>query len=384
MPASQPNSSKIKKVVYNLSDRVLSTAEQSLLEKGLGFSITRKQIPDMDFKVACENFARKLVVGTAYPIRPTVPDRVQTPPFRPNNSFFPENLDPNLAACLLGFGQKCRKILQKASAPSSNISRSEREAIRCLRNDPDTEILPADKGNATVVMSRTSYVERMMVVLDDPAHFERIDANPTAKWEKILRKFLLQLKNGGYLPNRLYRFLRPSDARTPQLYGLPKIHKPSVPLQPVVSVVHSFNFNIGKFLVWLLSPYMMTCDSYVKNSTDFVQRLSRVKPGYSRRVSFDVISLFTNVPVNEAVDLALEIIANDQDPRFRLPLKKLKKLFDYATKFCCFEFNGIFFLQIDGLSMGNPLAPPLAHLSTHRNSSAEFWNLISDLVQLCG
>ncbi len=85
------------------------------------------------------------------------------------------------------------------------------------------------------------------------------------------------------------------------------------------------------------------------------------KPGYSRQASFDVTSLFTNVPVKEAVDLAMEMILNDDDSRCFLHAMDLHKLFEYATSYCNFQFDGQDYDQIDGLSMGNPLAPPLAH-----------------------
>ncbi len=259
------------------------------------------------------------------------------------------------------FGLKCRKILRKSRPPSSNISNAEHASIKSLRNDKNIEILPADKGTATVILSRDSYVEKMKTVLDDPVHFKPIDSNPIVKWEKLLQHFLLEnLCKPGLISQRLYRFLRPSDARMPQLYGLPKIHKPSVPLRPIVSATRSFNFNVGKFLVWLFSKYMTDCPSYVKNSIDFVNSLSSVKPGYSRQVSFDVKSLFTNVPVQEATDLALEKYINDENCLFRIPSDRLRKLLDFATKYCCFNFNDTLYLQVDGLSMGNPLAPPLS------------------------
>ncbi len=338
----------------------MSEAENSLLQKGLGFAISQKKIPESELKVACEDFARKLVVRSLHPLKPATAPEATTakPPFKPNNFYFPENANPKLQTCLHEFGFKVIQILRSAKPPPSNLTKPELQALKTLRQDESVLILPADKGNSTVMISRLDYVSKMATILDDPAHFRRIETNPTQKWEKKLNRFLFKgLFKTDLIEKRLYKFLRASDARTPQLYGLPKIHKKGVPLRPIVSAVRSFNYNTGKFLVWCLNPYMTSCDSYVRNSVDFADSLSKVKPGYSRQVSFDVKSLFTNVPVKEAVDLAMEIILKDEDARFPLPANKLKQLFEFATSHCCFQFQEDFFLQIDGLSMGNPLAP---------------------------
>ncbi len=366
-PQGSQSSSKPKvgRVLINLSDHPLSDSEKSLLEKGPGYAITQKRIPDKEIKVALENFGRKLVVRDYHPLKPSTGTAAVAadPPFYPNSWYFPVQKNARLRTLLLEFGFKVKEILSKAQTPRSNISKSEREAIKTLRGDKSVITLVADKGNATVIMNRSDYIEKMDPILNDTAHFKKIDSDPTPKWEKALNKFLLnKLRKPGLIKNKLYRFLRSSDSRTPKLYGLPKVHKEGVPLRPIVSAVRTFSYNVGKLLVWILGPYMTDCDSYVKNSAEFASFLASVKPGYSRQASFDVKSLFTNVPVNEAVDLALELIDRDDNARFPLPSNHLRKLFEFATSHCAFQFEDSFYLQIDGLSMGNPLAPPLAHL----------------------
>ncbi len=363
-----PNSSanKVGKTFINLSDRTVSDSEKSVLEKGLGFAVSAKKIPVKEFQVSIEDFARRIVISSLRQQRHSAPQPVTSsdaPPFRANSPYFPVNLDPNLKACFREFGVRTLQILRRVKPPEPNLSSSERLALKDLKKDDSILILPADKGNATVMISKVAYVEKMMAILNDPVHFEKINKDPTKTWEKKLCKFLLNdVFKFELISKRLYKFLRPSDARTPKLYGLPKIHKDTVPLRPIVSAVRSFNYNLGKFLVWCLTPYMDQCDSYVKNSVDFAKVVSSSKPGYSKQVSFDVKSLFTNVPVKEAVDLALELILEDDSARHPLPADILRKLFEFATSHCCFQFDGVIYLQIDGLSMGNPLAPPLSHL----------------------
>ena len=64
---------------------------------------------------------------------------------------------------------------------------------------------------------------------------------------------LLQLKKYGRLPPDVYSRLRSSAARVPMLYGLPKVHKPDVPLRPIVSFMSSPTYELSKLLAWLLA-----------------------------------------------------------------------------------------------------------------------------------
>ena len=78
-------------------------------------------------------------------------------------------------------------------------------------------------------------------------------------------------------------------------------------------------------------------------------------------VSFDVTSLFTNIPLAETIDLAVEVVMSN-NPNIKITKEQLTKLFYFATSKSQFLFNNEFFDQIDGVAMGSPLAPVLANL----------------------
>ena len=79
-------------------------------------------------------------------------------------------------------------------------------------------------------------------------------------------------------------------------------------------------------------------------------------------VSFDVVSLFTNIPLQECTDLAVSYIT---DGNYDLkPYKSdLKTLLSIATAQTQFLFNGKAYYQVDGVAMGSPLASVLANFS---------------------
>ena len=83
-------------------------------------------------------------------------------------------------------------------------------------------------------------------------------------------------------------------------------------------------------------------------------------------VSFDVESLFTNIPLDECIDLPVRYIKEDKTD-IKLSATELKTILRFATAQTHFLFKGSFYDQVDGVSMGSPLAPVLANLFMGHN-----------------
>ena len=75
--------------------------------------------------------------------------------------------------------------------------------------------------------------------------------------------------------------------------------------------------------------------------------------------SFDVCSLFTNVPLDETTKTT-KLYSLPDPPS--LPRHVLKDLLLFATKKSHFVFDGNYYDQIDGVAMGSPLGPVLANI----------------------
>ena len=78
-------------------------------------------------------------------------------------------------------------------------------------------------------------------------------------------------------------------------------------------------------------------------------------------ISYDVSNLFTNVPLNETIDIAVKILL-DNEPNIGITNSELKTLFRFATSKTHFLFNDEVFDQVDGVAMGSPLGPVLANI----------------------
>ena len=75
-------------------------------------------------------------------------------------------------------------------------------------------------------------------------------------------------------------------------------------------------------------------------------------------VSFDAKSLFTHLPLEECIDLAV-IYISEGNPDLKLIKPELSSLFTTATALTHFLFNVSFYDQLDGVAMGSPLTSVL-------------------------
>ena len=84
-------------------------------------------------------------------------------------------------------------VLSKAKPPTDNIGRGMRRALRGLKCDSSIVILPADKGNITVIMDRKDYDVNIYNLLSEGITYRKIKKNPTTQTEKKITESLKDL-----------------------------------------------------------------------------------------------------------------------------------------------------------------------------------------------
>ena len=77
--------------------------------------------------------------------------------------------------------------------------------------------------------------------------------------------------------------------------------------------------------------------------------------------SFDIKSLFTNIPLDETIDICTDTLNEKGLLPSRFSTNDFKKLLSVAVKDVIFLFNSKIYKQIDGVAMGSPLGPTLAN-----------------------
>ena len=184
------------------------------------------------------------------------------------------------------------------------------------------------------------------------------------KREASLQRFLRKLKQKDFFNGNEYDKLYPSGSAPARIYGTPKMHKFSSSysfpkLRPIVSSIGTFNYNLVRFLCDLLSPLLPNDYSY--KDTFFVSQIKNANLCKKCLAFYDVTTLFTNILLQETIDIAINLIFN-HNPNLNITKKELKELFLFATSPTHFIFNGKFYNQIDGVAMESPLAPVLANI----------------------
>lgn len=150
---------------------------------------------------------------------------------------------------------------------------------------------------------------------------------------------------------------------SPRIYGLPKIHKEGTPLRPVVSSVQSPTYNMSKFLANSISKILGKSEYHVRDSWEFIKFIKTIKqiPRSFKLISLDVVSLYTNVPV----DLAIECIRErwcELEEHTALTLDEFIKGIQFCLNTTYFNFENQTFKQTFGTAMGSPISAVVANL----------------------
>ncbi|XP_061404410.1 uncharacterized protein LOC133340310 isoform X1 [Lethenteron reissneri] len=308
----------VNKIVINQSNIPISDSLKSVLAKVLNFAVTPKHIPVDDIIAQVDVALKGLGHNPADVAR------------------------SEIAA-----------ILKNAKKPISNISKDERFELSKLKNRDDIVILSADKGNATVIMDETTYNNKIQD-LCNYGSYTKINRDPTnclaTKNNNIITKstsLIDQIKQSS---------LKSSTARPPRFYGLPKIHQIGTPLRPIVSTINSPTYKLARFLSETLLPFTGKSTSAVLNSAHLVSLIKDISLSPDDLlVSFDVVSLFTNVPVLDTIAIIEDLVQQGLNP-------DVPTLVRLCLTNTYFTWNGTFYKQNDGTPMGYPLSPVVANV----------------------
>ncbi|XP_068704205.1 uncharacterized protein [Montipora foliosa] len=254
------------------------------------------------------------------------------------------------------------KVLQRASVPPSNLPQDELRALHDLRKGKDRLIIQADKGNCTVVMDQKDYDEKVQQILNDQKTYKVLDKDSTQRTERKLNEKLANLKREDKINDNLYKKLRSCDGLPPRFYDLQKVHKPGHPLRPIVSFIDSPTYMLSKHLAQTLKLLVGKTDFPVKNSLDFCDQIKHIKVEEDDElVSFDIVSLFTSIPVELAIQVATDVLCKDDTlyDRNAIPVEDIIDLLEFCLPTTNFKYN-THYQQIFGTAMAllcQPLWP---------------------------
>ena len=99
---------------------------------------------------------------------------------------------------------------------------------------PDTVIKKADKGSATVIMSREDYINNVRSHLDNRDHYLKPNDDLTQHFSLEIKEALIGMAHRFSIPEELISTLLPDETKVSRYYIPPKIHEYGNPGRPIV------------------------------------------------------------------------------------------------------------------------------------------------------
>jgi hypothetical protein len=129
-------------------------------------------------------------------------------------------------------------------------------------------------------------------------------------------------------------------------------------------MTNSVQHKLAKWLTELLEPVLEFYSAHcIKDSFAFAEFMrGTVADTSSVMCSFDVSSLFTNVPLAETIRICADKLYENGPNSLTLSRDNFIKLMNWAVDSVQFSFNDTIYCQIDGVAMGSPLGPSLANI----------------------
>lgn len=358
------------KYVKNLSDRKISDIETIALGKGLKFIITPEKPSRISILKSLKDLTRRMR------IRFVMQDKKHKLfyKFRLPSTWSPQmTYSRNLEDYLEATKEELAKIpIQNAP---QNISKAEKVALRSLAKDRSVILKPFDKGRGIAILNRTDYqaeIERQL----KSHHYQKLDSDITHATTKVVVETLQDILSKKEIDKEIFDYLNPlnHDIRTPVIYILPKVHK-APPAnskfagRPIISGNGSPTEKISEFVDYFLLPIVVKQHTYVKDTNHILNLLEATPlPETVTLATLDVVSMYTNTPQDEALDLVQK--AYSEAPQSFYEIKKIspssmRKLVELILTRNCFEFNGQFYLQKIGCAMGSQASPEICDIVMH-------------------
>ena len=380
-----PRKHQISQVVHNLSKVPLTNHELSLLEKGLNFCPSTKDVNTEELLDDTFAYCRKLRLKHHFGGSPTenggqtlseedkksnvddercpMKSTYSNPYFNPPTKYTPPNLEKYIAATKTSIVN----LISKSSACGSNLSTSERETLESLKMRTDITITSADKGGKVVVMDKEMYINQCQTQLENPEFYQMIDNDSTHQIANEIQSEVSDMLTNNIISKKESLLLTENlnKPRLPIFYGLPKIHKSFQefpPLRPIVSGFSSCTSKLSEYLDTFLKYQARKCSSYIRDTKHFISKLNQIKsiPNDAILVTMDVGSLYTNIDHQEGAEACYEALETRKNKT--IPSSLLRRLILLVLKSNIFRFNDSLYQQIKGTAMGTPMAVNYANL----------------------
>jgi hypothetical protein len=324
------------------------------------FCPTPRPLQPVELTAAVPNFVRAIRLRCQFGDTPGTYNRKI---YVPNKSFQPKPA-PAAVEAILEAARKDLATFSWTPSKRKNLNPVQRHILQMLRQRPDLKIVMTDKNLGPALFTHEHYLRLCLDHLQDPQVYRRTTMPPVAVTNlvraTVRRWYNSMAKRHAYDPDWkdtaiVVRDI--ADRRLNVFYALAKIHKPRLSIRPIVSNSGSILEGLSKWLDYQLQPYFKDLPSYLSNSDQLLDDLPRLSVNSATLfLTADVESLYTNIPIERAVDIIANRISGNRWSDAILSGLQVVMKSNY------FSFGDTHWLQLSGTAMGTPVAPAFASL----------------------
>ena len=232
-----------------------------------------------------------------------------------------------------------------------------------------------DKGAGIVIMDLCDYQNKIENMLSDTQTYTTINQDKTLQTKEKADNAIYNLYKKGYLTKKQLNYFTNFEPKCPIFYGIPKIHKPNVPLRPIVSQINGPTSKLNELVDFYLTEAEKQIPYLLQDTTSFINLINKQKDITDKTilVTLDVVSLYTNIPNDEGIDYVCEFYEEtlesfpqiDPFPKL-LPKIELQKLLHIILYNTLFTFNNKYYEQNYGCTMGAKASVKYANIYMHK------------------
>ena len=220
------------------------------------------------------------------------------------------------------------------------------------------------------MIDSTIYENLCLEHLNDSTTYTRVYTNPQFSIFQNCKNTLFSLNQSNHISNSLYKKLLKHIhyKKLPSFNIMPKLHKKEFDIRPIVNCANSTLSVISKTIDFFLFQLALIHFSYLKDSQHLIQQTLNKKFSPEDELSTsDVVSLYTNIPLDPCITIISDLISKKTYEHFSsygfhilLTLVLKNNFFYYKSRL----YNSFFyfFLQLKGVAMGTACGPSVANL----------------------
>jgi hypothetical protein len=243
----------------------------------------------------------------------------------------------------------------------SNLTKNELLLLKKFVFEKPFKIVELDKNVGSGIISNELYNDITMESLSDNDVYEELNSDPLEDRIKSVKKELDELFEKKMISKRLHKAINILGVLG-NFRILPKIHKETFSTRPIISYKRHFLNDLCFLLNFILRPYVLRTESYIKDSQNFIQKTKDIviPVGYTIATA-DFTALYSNIDHEDCLSSLTEFFKDKLDSE-HITIKGFHMILKLVLENNYFKFGNRFFKQKLGIAMGSICGPSIANL----------------------